>query len=249
MTDIFSTNQPIDTAKTKVPVSVADLVGEGKKFADVEALARSKVEADAFIEQLKEELKGLRESAERDVNAANNLSALQAEIADLKAKLNKPAEPSPNTTGALTPGQLEDLVANVMTKKEQERTSTQNVATANDAVLKIAGSAEKAVELAQAKARELGMSIAELRAIAAKSPTAFIQLLGLSHAKPQDNPLSGGSNLNSAALPNTNGQPKKGTAAYYSNMRREMGNKAFFADVNLQKEIFNAKKSGLYDSQ
>lgn len=251
MTDIFSDpSKSPDPAPTPIAVKVDDLVGEGKKFATLEDLARSKVEADNFIQHLTQELKGLRESVQRDTNAVDNLAKMQAEIADLKAKLiSKSAEPSPDTTGALTTDKLEALVASVMTKKEQERTANQNISAANADMVKVAGSLEKAAELMRSKASELHMSVDELKAIASKSPTAFGQLMGLNGAKPAVALDSITQRVNPAALSANNGQPKKGTAAYYNNLRKEIGNQAFFANTKLQREIFEAKKSGLYDQQ
>ena len=37
------------------PSVLGDLVGDGRKFNDVEALAKGKLEADKFIEQMKQE--------------------------------------------------------------------------------------------------------------------------------------------------------------------------------------------------
>ena len=249
MSDVFSTatNHSV-VAATPSASMLADLVGEGKKFATPEDLAKAKIEADAFINQLKDENKGLRESAQRDANAGDNLAALQRELAELKAKLNKSAEPSPNTTGELTTGQLENLVAGVMTKKEQERTAAQNMRDANDKLVKFAGSLEKALEVLKSRASELGLSVYDLKAMAEKSPTAFLQIMGAASGKPSATPDLSTPQVNSAAMPLTNGQPTQGTAAYYNNLRKEMGNQKFFANIKLQKEIFAAKKSGLYDS-
>lgn len=250
MSDVFSAAAKVEGAgETVSPAALSDLVGEGKKFATVEDLAKGKLESDRFIAQLQEELKGLRDASQRDHNAATNLAALQNEIASLKAKTNSPPEPSPNTKGELTQGQLEELVANAITKKEQERTVAQNIAMAQSQLVKAYGSTEKAQEMLSVKAAEIGMSVPDLRAIAAKSPTAFLQIIGATTKTASDGPDFGTQKLNPAALPLTNGQPKQGSAAYYNKMRKEIGNKAFFSNVKLQQEIFAAKKSGLYDSQ
>lgn len=246
MTDVFSEANPNPANPVTPLAKFEDLVGEGKKFATADDLAKGKAESDAFIKHLTEELKGLRESVNRDNNASDNLATLQAEIADLKAKLNKPAEPSPDTKGELTTGQLEEIVASVITKQEQSRTTAQNVAVANSKMVEIFG--DKASETFQQRAVELGMSAGELKAIAAKSPNAFYRIMGIEGAKPAAHIDTQSSKLNSAAMPSNPGQPKKGTAAYYNQVRKTIGNKAFFADTKLQQEIFQAKKNGLYDA-
>ena len=246
MTDVFSEANPNQPNPATPAAKFEDLVGEGKKFATADDLAKGKAESDAFIRQLTEELKGLRESVTKDNNATDNLAALQAELADLKAKLNKPVEPSPNTKGELTTGQLEEIVASVITKQEQSRTSAQNVSVANHKMVEIFG--DKAQETFQQRAIELSMTAGELKAIAAKSPNAFYRIMGIEGTKPGAHIDTQSSKLNTAALPSNPGQPKKGTAAYYNQVRKTVGNQAFFSDVKLQQEIFQAKKNGLYDS-
>jgi hypothetical protein len=58
MTDVFES----PTKGEETPVTqVSDLVGEDKKFKTVEDLAKGKLEADSYIEQLKEENRIARE--------------------------------------------------------------------------------------------------------------------------------------------------------------------------------------------
>ena len=136
-----------------------------------------------------------------------------------------------------------------MTKQEQARTANQNIAAANDAMIRQFGNAEKAQEVFNRKASENGMSVADLKAIAAKSPTAFFSLMGVNpNAEPKlKGPDLQKSSLNTGALP-ANGGPKPGSAQYFTNLRREMGNAAFFADKRLQRQVWEAKKSGIYDA-
>lgn len=249
MSDIFSAAEEAPGIATPPNVSFADLVGEGKKFADAEALAKAKAEADFFINKLKEENKALREAVTKEINAADNLTALQKEMAELREKLNKKSvEPSQPTAGDLTAGQnLEELVSRVITKNEQARTANQNLSAVNDVLVRQHGSLEKAQEFFNAKAAELNLSAGELKALAAKSPTAFYQVIGV---KPDARPEPGlpVQKVNPAAMPSNPGSPKKGTAAYYSNLRKEMGTAKFFADVALQQEIIKAaKQPGFYD--
>lgn len=249
MSNIFT--EPGDNNKEPINVDVKleDLVGEGKKFADGDALAKAKAMADAFVEQLKEENKGLRDAASKSNNAEENLRVLQTKIAELEAKLNKSDEPSPNTKGELTAEKLEEIVTGVITRQEQSRTANQNLAAANSEMVKQLGSVEKAQEVFKTRAAELGMSVGDLKAIAAKSPAAFFSIMKIEAGKPgavkSDLQTS---TVNTAALPNGSGL-KPGTHAYYNELRKKMGNQAFFADKKLQTEIFKAKVSGTYDSQ
>lgn len=240
MTDIFSDD---NTANDRVKAD--DLVGEGKKFATVDDLAKGKAESDAFINRLQEELKGLRDELTRSANANDNLAELQKEIAALKAAQS--AEPRSNTSSELTTEKLEEIVTSVITKQEQSRTANQNIATANSEMIKQFG--DKAKEVFEQKASAIGMSVADLKAIASKSPTAFYQIVGINPDKAVDvRPDLQSSKVNTAAMPDVPGALKKGTAAYYNKIRREMGNAKFFADTKLQAEIWEHKKAGTYDS-
>jgi hypothetical protein len=240
MTDVFS--QPNGAAMAdQANVTLNDLVGEGKKFKDADALAKAKIESDAFIEQLKGELAGLR-------NAQGNLDALQNRIAELEAQKNKSPAPSPNTMGELTQDKLEEIVAGFITKQEQSRTANQNIAAANDAMIRQFGSLDKAQAEFNLKALETGMSVAELKALAAKSPNAFYHVMGINPKAPAPKADLQNSNINTTNLQSNSAGPKPRSAAYYNAKRREIGNAAFFADKQLQKEIFEAKKSGAYDA-
>jgi len=58
--------------------SVTDtLVGEGKKFASIEALAAGKAESDKFIEQLQGELKGLRTDLDKRLSQEEILEEIK----------------------------------------------------------------------------------------------------------------------------------------------------------------------------
>ena len=247
MADVFSDDStPADVTPTGQDIMLEDLVGEGKKFADAAALAKAKVEADKFIEQLKQENKVLRESVGKELNAAENLKSLQAKIAELEKKTTE--RPNPETTGALDQSQLERLVASVITKQEQTRTANQNLSAANDALVRIYGTLEKAKEAFAQRASELSMTVADLKTIAAKSPTAFGKVMGIEGKKGADN-LQIAPPLNSAALPNVSNEPKFGSQAYYSKLRKEMGNTKFYADYKLQNQMLKHKAEGLYDAR
>lgn len=176
MPELFTENQT-----TVSPV--ADLVGEGKKFKTVEDLAKSKLEADNFINTLQDENKAARE----------RLAALEAELAtrktvedQLKAISTTKVVPQPPATTVTEPakGQVltdEDLTKRVkaITEAEQAgRQARQNIEAVSTQMTKTYGSEEKAREIVQNKARELGVSVQFLQDAAAKSPVAFFNLIG-----------------------------------------------------------------------
>lgn len=247
MTDVF-TGAESGKPKDNTVITVNDLVGEGKKFKTVDDLAKGKAESDAFINQLQEEMKALRNEVEKRNTAEANLESLRAEIREIKAKPVS-SEASPNTTGALTAEQLENLVASTLTKQERERMAAQNLKTVNDKLVQTFGSSEKASEVLSKKAYDIGMSIEELRAIAAKSPSALLKLIGSdSGEKKADgvDPLN--TNTKAENVKAGGAEPPAGSHAWYQALRRKVGNEKFYSDKKLQQQMWQDKKSGKYDA-
>lgn len=166
-----------EAAATTV-ATVADLVGEGKKYKTVDDLAKSRLEADMFIETLKGEK-----------------AAESAEVARLKAELAarisvedqiKALTPKPVTIAA--PAQTErvedkpDLSKAVRDEVERLTRSQQlasNVEVVANKLVEVYGSEEKAKEVINQKAKELNVSIKFLMDSAAASPAAFYATVGL----------------------------------------------------------------------
>lgn len=241
----------VEEQQQETPVNTVfdQLVGEGKKFKDNEALAQAKQESDTFIERLKQENQELREKLTEVNNSEQNLDELRREINTLKEQLaNKSSEPSHDTNGALTAEDVEKIVSSSMTRAEESRTRQQNLTSANDAMVRHHGTADKAREAMEDKANELGMTVKELTAIAARSPSAFAKMvLPAVKETRQSTVTKSDVNTSSDNFAQTYGGPKNGTKAYFDNKRKEMGNAAFFGDIKLQQEIINAKASGTYD--
>src|SRR4051812_39958036 len=96
MSDIFGGEPPATPA-----VRAEDLVGEGKKFKDIDALAAGKLESDRFIEQLKAEKADAEARASRAVEVEAELQKLREDLIARKAPepVGKPTQPSqPATT-------------------------------------------------------------------------------------------------------------------------------------------------------
>lgn len=64
-TQILTNIDTVETPEAKVDEHISQLVGEGKKYANVDALAKAYLNADGFIETLKKEKRDIE--AERDM--------------------------------------------------------------------------------------------------------------------------------------------------------------------------------------
>lgn len=238
MPDIFNPD-------TQIPVvgddPLAALVGEGKKFKTVADLATGKQEADAFIVRLQSEAAALRAQLNPQFDAEKELATLRAELAASRANPSG-GVPAKADTPALTVDGIAAIVNETITRAEQNRTATQNINIANDAVVAKFGTLEKGTEAVQAKARELGLTVLDLKAMAEKSPTAFQKIVLGEVAQ-------GGSNspLNPANAPlntNLNQTFQEGTNAYFDNILKT--DKKRYWSASVQTQLHKAVKDGTY---
>jgi len=236
MTDVFN-SATTDTATTETTTTetnssyVEQLVGEGKKFRDLEALAKGKLESDRHIAEITSTLNELREEVKKQEYAKTLLETLQNKGVDSgTTKTEEPTQSRTSATENTTQNRemdIEALVEQAITKKEKARTFEQNVATANEAM--IAQYGDKAGEVVKSKAQELGFSVERLKEIAAESPTAFLQLVTGSPKKPTEKVAMEGSVRQDSLTSNTSDR----TFDYYQKMRKE--NKSLYYSPKTQR--------------
>lgn len=217
-----------------VTSALDSLVGAGKKFADPEALARGKVEADSFIETLK------REKQE----AVQLATELQREKAKLEGKLSilerLERQPSSNSETPLTPqvpnpepplkGLTEEDVLKVVEQSKNAERMARNKSEV-DAVLAKQLGADAPAYLAQ-KAAELGIDKASLNQLALTSPNAFYSMIGIN-----PNPSTGNTRYvpsGPGATPSASKEIRNNS--YYEKLKKEMGVLPFIRDVGLQQQ-------------
>lgn len=232
-------DQPKGDANSEAAL-LTQLVGEGKKFKDAEALAKGKVESDSFIEQLKNENAGLRKELEERLKISEALDEIKR-----RAQGNQPQD---DKQPKLDPNEIKDLVKNTLNETVRENTAKQNVLEAERVVIDKLGSKDAALKFITEKARELGVSGDWLMSVAASNPKALYSVLGLSEENKQQptSPVSPNNPINTAKKEFTPGGagPKVGTREYYDDMRRREPAKYWSAAT--QNEIFKATKAGTY---
>ena len=195
MTDLFTstTTEPITNTIDPNTSLYETLVGDGKKFKTNEDLAKAKMESDRFIQQLQNELQGLR----TDLSARSTLEQLMD-------KLNAPKDPPTNQqhnqgsmdgdgqNGAksFSEEDIARLVEDRLSKAEKARVHNANLETVKNAL--VASFGNDYVTHLKAKAAELGMSEEYLQNLAKETPKAFLKLVeanGESRATPVANGL------------------------------------------------------------
>jgi hypothetical protein len=202
------------------------LVGEGKKFRSVEDLAKGKLEADRFIEQL------LREKAEQQ----ETLTKLTTE-AQVQQSISQET-PLTNTKSKVGESpDIKALVQQTITELFAERETQNNVVEVNKKLQSTFG--DRAADIVAQRASELNVGVEFLRSVAAKSPTAFYKLLDTTGAAQP----SGSVAQSTVTTPSGSGDTKTSrTWADYMAMKK--ANPKLYHSPTIQREIYLAYRDG-----
>jgi len=209
---------------------VEQLVGEGKKFATVEDLAKGKLEADSFIEQLEGENKLTREQ----LAAIEGQSEKQATIAELiEAVKGSNKQEVAEGNQPVSDDDLSKKIEEIIGSKNAEQTREANFKQANQAVLdKVNGDVEAAKSYVAERAKQLGTSVERLKSLGEESPAAFRELMKL-------DPSTGSPGVASIAgvqPPQDTPTAIEGhhTKAYYDQLKKEIGPGKYWTDTKIQ---------------
>lgn len=215
------------------------LVGENKKFKSVEDLAKSKLEADAFIEQLKEENKVALDELKKYQGMEDNSAKVQELLDAVKAAGQQQDSDGDNQ---LTDEALSEKIREIMQGVSAEETAKRNRAKGNELVLqKVGGDVEAAKLFVAERAKELGLKPSALAELSEISPQAFAKLIDANSSAnssgsvnlQHSNPRAMGSQAN---LETVDGHHTK---AYYDRVRKEMGTVKYLQDRKLQKRYLD----------
>lgn len=237
---VFDENTPISE------VTIDALVGEGKKFKTPDDLARGKAESDRVIAARERELAELREELAKRVTTEELFQKFQQQrqTQDQSAGNERQQEPVAERP-SLTDEDLEKRIQETLSKRtEQERTQA-NIAEVTNRLIAEFGTEDKANEIVNRKAAELGVSPAFLQDVAAKSPKAFYAQLGLNEA-PKGTPPITRSDVRTESFQGSSG-PKPGTYSYWEAQRQSMKPQEFFSarvQNQIMKDAFAAAERG-----
>lgn len=247
-TDLFNPNSTATDPQTQANPNqnqnsdqgiLNDLVGPGKKFASVEALAQGKKTSDDFIVRLQQEMQGMREELNRRTSAEDIIKQVRDEFRQTNQ------EATPASTG-LDENTIAQIVKNQLNEATLQTQAVKNLEQVNEALLAQFQSDASAKEAITTKARELGVTVEYLRDNAMQSPKAFLALMGLQQTKTTTPSAPAGelqrSSQNSEALPPVNDAAK--VKEYYDNLRRTSPSKYWAPET--QKQIWTLMQQGKY---
>lgn len=237
MTDVFSAppSTVVESSSDKEGNAFERLVGDGKKFKDTEALAKGKEEADAHIARLESELAEIRQ----DFNdrALEDYLRFKADREVAKAVPETPAvsgiDPNAQNNG-LDAESIRKLINETLTQEQTKAVRDANVRTVQNELVKVWGPAY--VATLRDKATELGLGEDFLNDVAAKSPKAFLSLVGASPKEASRNvvtpPVTSG--MQSMGVMHGNAAGVRGKT-YYDNLRKQDPAKYHSKEVTIQR--------------
>ena len=203
------------------------LVGEGKKYKTVEDLAKARIEADNFIEQLK------REKAE-----------VEQRLTDLRVDAEKARQttstPAPKTSEQVSSENLQALIDKRIGEYEHSRIQSNNLNDAKNYLVQNFGS--DAEGMLEKQAKEMGVTKDYLFGIASDSPSLFKRMFP-SKAPMTQNITSGTQNTEAAEL-QTNVQ-QSNSWDDLREQRKKMGTGKFYNDTSNFQKLVAAKKAEL----
>ena len=180
------------TGETTPPANPSEaLVGEGKPFKDINALAKGKLEADTFIEQLKAEnsqmLAKLTKAEQESLQGGTINSVLEA-VRQLSGS-GTPNDPAPPGEGneagnqsSLNEEDVASVVAKLLQKNETVKTQANNFDTVRNAFQKQYNDPDKARLQYKAAAESLGMTEEQLDEFSKMNPKLVLRAAGLEQA-------------------------------------------------------------------
>jgi len=247
--DLFKADptDPLDQVDDNVdPLSL--LVGEDKKFKTPADLAKSKLEADRFIETLKRENAELRE---REKNTAK-LGDVLERLSSLEVKRESPVDNRQTNHDddnlrkeALTPEKIDELINQRLQAREQEAKARENVQRTVEALKgKFGNDYLRKLEDTTAA---LGMTKEEMNSLAATRPALVLTLLGVDKTPNKTNELFTPPSSNNPRNMEV-GQTKR-DQKYYDKLKKD--NPALYKDpktqiqmhkdaIELQEAFFNS---------
>ncbi len=122
-------------------------------------------------------LKNTQQELEQQLQTARAEAAKVKELEQAVLQLTQRVDTTPTGAPAISEERIAELVNQSLSKTQQAATTKQNQETVVNAVKAKFG--DKAEEVFYKKAQELGLSVAEFNAMAARTPKAVLELVGV----------------------------------------------------------------------
>lgn len=230
--DIFTTEVVADQpVATPVDISTNVLVGEGKKYATVDDLAKAYYNADSFIETLKEENRALRDQVSRVAELDATLDRMQAKASSLNTPREEEVQGVPVDASSIA-----EMVEQTLTKREAENVLKNNMKLADEKLRAVFGDKAKEVFTSQTSNPALRNTLTTL---AQTDPDAFVNyFVNAVGIKKQESTsvVDGVSKVNTVNLASVYGNRANDpdTRDYYAHLRKTNPTLYYSQDVQIK---------------
>jgi len=220
------------TKPVEEPTKLVDtLVGEGRKYASVEDLAKGRVEADKHIEQIEAENKRMVEDLAKLEAQVKESTTLDSVVQALKPATVGEGE---DNQDSFNPSDIESLVAQTIDKRNAAEKASANRKLVNDTLISATGGdAVKAGEVLKDRLSKIGMDAEQFSNLSHVSPEAALKLIDINNTNYKRADSPSGMAKSDSVSQSSGGVRNK---AYYDALKKSMGLGKFYADTKLQKQ-------------
>lgn len=182
-TNIFTDEHKEETPPANTSLNTpdfSDLLGQivnekgEQKYKTVQDALYGLKHAQEYIPSLKHEKEDKDKEIETLRERVEQLSSLEQTVLELTREKEKPG----TTVQSLNEEDIANLVRQTLTKTQSEATQIQNIQIITSTLREKFG--DKAENVFYDKAKELGLTVDEMNALAAKTPKAVLTMLGIS---------------------------------------------------------------------
>lgn len=236
--DIFDPTK-VDTATTKPPEGstyLEQLVGEDKKFKSQEDLAKGKIESDRYISELSQQLEESREELKKRTTLEEFITKMDERKIVPPNTPEAPPREEPgqqNDSPFDTEEKLNELLNKRLNDMQKQGVAKNNLDTALSKMDEMWG-VDAQLELHK-KAKEIGISTADLKKYAEDQPSVFYSLIGATPTqslKPTQQHMN--PSIDTQKLPSGDDNAKN--YAYYEKIRKENPDEYRRLSVEMHKE-------------
>ncbi len=232
-TDVFATDQSGESV-------LEALVGEGKKFADAEALAQGKAKSDEHIKTIEQENAALKEQLEAATLASGKTASVEELMEAIKTA--NAAKQSSEGDKTMSAEELQEVIKSTLQAEKDADTKATNRAKGNELVLKaVDGNVEAARALVAERAAAVNMTPAALAELSENSPEAFATLIDPKTVAAGSGSPTSLPNVHRDALNNDAARPQEidgfKTKAWFDAKKAEVGHVKYINDQVIQREL------------
>lgn len=216
MTDLFKANTDLETPENDNYLE--QLVGPGKKYADVNALAKAASHQIPYIKRLEEENEQARQELQKRLSIEEYVQQMKTEIAQSRVPSEDDQRPVTQISKEDIKKELFSEFETLLSTQNKKALAERNVELVRNELQKVWGSTYPAQ--LKSKAQELNLTEEFLGNLAQDNPQAFLKIVGVS-GSPKVIPQSIPTNSRNSAYRTDANESTDRNKAYYDKLKKD----------------------------